>query len=65
MLAIPEASISDNAIEAVVKLVMADLCYGEIQDLGVHIHGTREMVKLRGGLDTLGTNTALSRMVLA
>jgi hypothetical protein len=64
MLALPEASISDDAIEAVVKLIMADLCYGEVQHLGVHIHGTREMVWLRGGLTALGTNVALSRMVL-
>jgi hypothetical protein len=64
MLALPEAFTSDGAIEAVVELVMADLCYGEIQDLGVHIHGAREMVKLRGGLAALDTHGALAKMVL-
>jgi hypothetical protein len=64
MLALPEALTSDGAIEAVVKLVIADLCYGEIQDLGVHNHGAREMVKSRGGLAALGTNGALTNMVL-
>ena len=64
MLALPEVSTSDGAIEAVVKLVMADICYGETQDLGVHIHGAREMIKLRGGLAALGTNRTLTKMVL-
>jgi hypothetical protein len=64
MLASPEAFTSDGVIEAVVKLVIADLCYGEIQDLGVHIHGAREMVRLRGGLAALGKSGTLGKMVL-
>jgi hypothetical protein len=63
-LALPEAFPSDGVIEAVVKLVMADLCYGEIQDVEVHIHGAREMVRLRGGLAALGRNGTLGKMVL-
>lgn len=64
MLALPETSISDAAIEAVVKLVMGDLCYGEVQDLAAHVHGAREMVRVRGGLAALGENETLGKMVL-
>lgn len=64
MLALPETWTNDGAIEAVVKLVMVDLCYGEVQDLGVHIRGAREMVRLRGGLAALDLNGNLGKMVL-
>ncbi|KAK4098151.1 hypothetical protein N658DRAFT_499732 [Parathielavia hyrcaniae] len=63
MMAAPEACTSDEAIAAVVKLVLSDLCYGEApQDLRVHVDGVHHMVMLRGGLSSL--DTELAQMVL-
>jgi nitrogen regulatory protein PII len=64
MMATPETSTSDEAIEAVVRLVLSDLCYGEAEDLRVHVDGVHEMVRVRGGLQGLGREGLLARMVL-
>lgn len=64
MLATPALSTSDEAIAAVLKLVISDLCHGETQDLRVHADGVRQMTNLRGGLANLGMNGTLAKMVV-
>ncbi|KAK0723465.1 hypothetical protein B0T26DRAFT_801986 [Lasiosphaeria miniovina] len=64
MLSSPQSSTTDEAIAAVVKLVVNDLCYGETQHLRLHIDGVREMTRLRGGLTSLGMNGSLAKMVI-
>ncbi|KAK4121540.1 hypothetical protein N657DRAFT_682622 [Parathielavia appendiculata] len=61
-MAAPETSTSDGTIAAVAKLVLSDIFYGETQDLRVHVNGVRNMVSLRGELDSLGIE--LVKMVL-
>lgn len=63
MIADPSTSTSDEAITAVVTLVLNDLCFGEAQALRVHVDGAREMVMARGGLAALGQQN-LAKMVL-
>jgi nitrogen regulatory protein PII len=64
MMATPETATSDEAIEAVVRLVLSDICYGEAGDLRVHVDGVHEMVTLRGGLQALGREGRLAKMLL-
>lgn len=64
MLARPEFSTSDEAIAAVLKLAMSDLCHAETQDLAVHADGIHEMTKVRGGLPALGRNGVLARTAI-
>jgi len=64
ILALPEMCISDDAITAVARLVMSDLCAGETHELRVHMDGIREITRLRGGLATLGMDGNLARTVL-
>jgi hypothetical protein len=63
MIADPATSTSDEAITAVVTLVLNDLCFGETQALRVHVDGAREMVMARGGLAALGQHD-LAKMVI-
>lgn len=64
MLALPESSSSDEAIAAVVKLAIRDLCYTETQDLQVHADGVHEMTRLRGGLAALGMDGVLAKIAI-
>jgi hypothetical protein len=64
MLAHPDTSTSDEAIEAVVNLVMNDLCFGETQELRVHVEGARQMVRARGGLVALEAKRNLAKALL-
>ena len=64
MLALPETCMSDDAIAAVVNLVVSDLCAGETQELRLHIDGAREMTRLRGGVFALGMDGNVAKMVL-
>lgn len=64
ILAQPETCIGDDAVAAVVRLVMSDLCAGETQELGVHMDGIREMTRLRGGLTALGMDGNLAKTAL-
>ncbi|KAG7288339.1 hypothetical protein NEMBOFW57_007870 [Staphylotrichum longicolle] len=64
ILAQPETCIGDDAVAAVVRLVMSDLCAGETQELGVHMDGIREMTRLRGGLTALGMDGNLTKTAL-
>ncbi|KAK4159866.1 hypothetical protein QBC43DRAFT_221064 [Cladorrhinum sp. PSN259] len=60
----PALSTLDETIAQAVKLASNDLCYGETQDLRVHIHGVQQMTRLRGGLQSLGMNGTLAKMVI-
>ncbi|KAK3986177.1 hypothetical protein QBC44DRAFT_403005 [Cladorrhinum sp. PSN332] len=60
----PALSTADETIAQAVKLASNDLCYGETQDLRMHIHGIRQMTRLRGGLENLGMNGTLAKMVI-
>ncbi|KAL2267927.1 hypothetical protein VTJ83DRAFT_5204 [Remersonia thermophila] len=64
MLEQPGAYMRDEALEAVINLALGDLCYGELQDLRIHLRGAREMVKSRGGLAALDGDDILNKMLL-
>lgn len=58
-------STSDDAITAVVQLVMDEWYWGQTQNLHAHLSGLREMVRLRGGLRNLGMNGLVSKLAMA
>lgn len=60
----PVLSTTDETIAQAVKLASNDLCYGETQDLPVHIHGIQELTRLRGGFEALGMHGTLAKMVI-
>ncbi|KAK4172948.1 hypothetical protein QBC36DRAFT_336819 [Triangularia setosa] len=61
----PGSSTSDETLRSITNLVMNDLCYGEMQEIPVHIDGLKEITRLRGGLASLaGQNLGLARAVI-
>ncbi|KAK3904507.1 hypothetical protein C8A05DRAFT_13632, partial [Staphylotrichum tortipilum] len=63
LLVIPDAHISDATLAAVVRLVLSDLCVGEIDELRMHSDGIRDMTGFRGGLAALGMDGRLAKML--
>ena len=55
--------VSDEAIAAVLKLTTSALCYGEPQDLQLHMHAVHEIVREKGGLSMLGMDGVLGKIV--
>jgi hypothetical protein len=55
---------SDAAIAAVVQLAIDEWYWGDTQDLRAHLRGMREMVRIRGGLNRLGMNGLLAKLVI-
>ena len=60
-----KASTSDEAITAVIQLIMDEWYWGETGDLRAHLRGLREMIRLRGGLRNLGMNGMISKLAVA
>lgn len=55
---------SDGAIAAVAKMASYEAQFGSKDFYEVHMQGLRHMVKLRGGLGSLGLDGLLMRMLL-
>jgi hypothetical protein len=60
-----KSSTSDEAITAVIQLIMDEWYWGETGDLRAHLRGLREMIRLRGGLRNLGMNGMISKLAIA
>lgn len=58
-------STSDDAITAVIQLVMDEWYWGQTQNLHAHLRGLREMIRLRGGLRNLGMDGLVSKLAMA
>ncbi|KAL1906185.1 hypothetical protein Sste5344_008021 [Sporothrix stenoceras] len=58
-------STSDDAITAVIQLVMDEWYWGQTQNLHAHLRGLREMIRLRGGLQNLGMNGLVRKLAMA
>lgn len=57
-------STTDEAIAAVMQLMLNEWYWGNIDDLRAHLSGLREMVRLRGGFGNLGLGNLLARLVI-
>ena len=60
-----KSSTSDEAITAVIQLILDEWYWGETGDLRAHLRGLREMIRLRGGLRNLGMHGMISKLALA
>lgn len=63
-LASPERAITDSMIGAVMKIAAYEAVFGDSTVFAAHMKGLQMMLKLRGGLSTLGLNGLLERMVV-
>lgn len=63
-LASPNRAISDAMIGAVAKMAAYEAVFGDSQVFAAHMKGLQMMLKLRGGLRTLGLNGLLERLVV-
>jgi len=58
-------AVGDDAITAVIQMIMDEWYWGETGDLRAHLRGLREMIRLRGGLGNLGMNGMISKLAMA
>ncbi|OAA61871.1 Zn(2)-C6 fungal-type DNA-binding domain protein [Niveomyces insectorum RCEF 264] len=56
---------TDDAITAVLQLIMDEWYWGQADHLQAHLRGLREMVRLRGGLRYLGMNGLIAKLAVA
>lgn len=57
-------STTDEAVAAVMQLMLNEWYWGNVDDLRAHLSGLREMVRLRGGFGNLGLGSLLARLVI-
>lgn len=57
-------STTDVAIAAVMQLMLNEWYWGNQDDLRHHLRGLKEMVRLRGGYDSLGLGGLLARLII-
>lgn len=60
----PKRCITDSIIGAVVKMATYEALQGDVQSYNVHMQGLKRMVAMRGGLDHLGLNGLLRRIII-
>ena len=63
-LASPKRAITDAMIGAVMKMASYEAVFGDSAVFAAHMKGLQMMIRLRGGLSTLGLNGLLERMVV-
>ncbi|KAL2109039.1 hypothetical protein VUR80DRAFT_3045 [Thermomyces stellatus] len=56
--------LSDALIGAVAKMASFEAMYGDVETYHVHMAGLQKMVAIRGGLDALGLNGLLRRIIV-
>ncbi|KAL8392371.1 hypothetical protein RB595_002528 [Gaeumannomyces hyphopodioides] len=59
-----QSSTSDEAITAVIQLILDEWYWGETSDLRAHLRGLREMIRLRGGIRCLGMNGLVGKLAI-
>jgi len=60
----PNQPTSDAVVAAVAKMASYEAMFGDAELFHMHMRGLRDMVRARGGLETLGLDGLLMRMVL-
>ncbi|KAL1881449.1 hypothetical protein VTK73DRAFT_3734 [Phialemonium thermophilum] len=55
---------SDEAIAAVIQLIVNEWYWGDTTDLRAHLRGLHEMVRLRGGFQNLGLEGLISKLAI-
>lgn len=60
----PDVSINDGVVGAVAKMAAYEAIFGDSDTFSAHMRGLQMMLKVRGGLSTLGLNGLLERMVV-
>jgi hypothetical protein len=60
----PGRAITDAMIGAVAKMAAYEAIFGDTQRFQAHMEGVHMMLKLRGGLSTLGLDGLLERMLV-
>jgi hypothetical protein len=55
---------SDEAVVAVVQLILDEWCWGETDDLQAHLCGLAEMIRLRDGFRNLGLHGLISKLAI-
>ena len=63
-LADPKRAITDSMIGAVMKMAAYEAIFGDSAVFNAHMRGLQMMLKIRGGLSTLGLNGLLERMLV-
>lgn len=55
---------SDEGITGVIQLIVDEWYWGDTNELRAHLRGLREMIKIRGGLRTLGLHGLISKLAV-
>lgn len=55
---------TDEAISGVMQLMLNEWYWGNTDDLKAHSRGLKELVRLRGGLGSIGLGGLLARLVI-
>lgn len=55
---------SDETIAAHTQLILNEWYWGAAGDLGAHLRGLREMVRVRGGFRSLGLHGLIAKMAI-
>ena len=63
-LANPKTAITDSMIGAVMKMAAYEAIFGDSAVFNAHMRGLQMMLKIRGGLSTLGLDGFLERMLV-
>lgn len=64
MLRDPSRGLTDQAIAAVAKMASYEAMFGSLETYLVHMSGLERMIRMRGGLESLGLDGLLMRMLL-
>jgi hypothetical protein len=61
----PVEAVRDESLGAVVAIINAEIAYGSAEESARHMAGLRAMIKMRGGIETIGNGIAglLQRLV--
>lgn len=59
-----QRSTTDEAIAAVMQMMLNEWYWGNTSDLTAHLSGLKEMIRLRGGFRNLGLGGLLARLVM-
>ncbi|KAH7025892.1 uncharacterized protein B0I36DRAFT_329370 [Microdochium trichocladiopsis] len=57
-------STGDEVIAGIAHLIADEWYWGALHDLRAHLRGMRELIRIRGGFNTLGLGGLLSKMVI-
>jgi hypothetical protein len=59
-----QPSPSDEIIAAHIQLTLNEWCWSDSTELGPHLRALKEMIRLRGGLQSLGLQCLIAKMAV-